>query len=289
MAKSNLEPNRDDDHVRSSSENSASDSTEDSAENSTSDSKSDGFAPRLDQINTQWSLMRRAHAGDGDLNDADARNELVMRYSSAIRSYVRALTKSEDEADELSQDVIVRILKGDFAGADPNRGRFRDLLKIAVRNMVRNYWQKSNRRKSADVEVGDVEPGQTDPDNDPWMENWRSNLLDIAWSRLEQFQNEREKSVAYSILRLRAEHLGDSSTELAARLSQATGIKFKPATVRQQLRRARLRFSEFLVEEIADGMDGPTPESIQTELIALGLYEQVKDTLPDDWSRRVTE
>ena len=43
---------------------------------------------------------------------SDARNMLVMRYSPAIRSYVRAMTKNDEEADELSQDVVV---------ADPQR------------------------------------------------------------------------------------------------------------------------------------------------------------------------
>lgn len=100
-------------------------------------------------IETEWTMFRNAHHHSG-ATGAEARNSLVLRYATAIRSYVRAITGSESEADELSQDVIVRLLNGDFAGADPDRGRFRDLLKVAVKNMTRNHWAKENRRKGVE-------------------------------------------------------------------------------------------------------------------------------------------
>ena len=176
-----------------------------------------------------------------------------------------------------------RILKGDFAGADPDRGRFRDLLKVAVRNMVRNHWDKQNRRRPVDLDVGDAEKGAEDPEQDPWLEGWRNNLLSIAWSKMEEYQSANPTSIAYTVLRLRAEHPGDDSKQLAEKLSEAVGRTIKPDTTRQQLRRARLRFAEMLVEEIADGLDQPDQTRVQEELISLGLYEHIKDALPDDW------
>lgn len=62
-----------------------------------------------------------------------------MRYAPAIRRFVQVVVRDPSLADELSRDAIVRVLRGDFAGADPSRGRFRDLLKTAIRNMARNY------------------------------------------------------------------------------------------------------------------------------------------------------
>ena len=244
--------------------------------------QNDDFAPRLDAIETRWSMLRRAHHGTM-ASGSEARNALVMRYSPAIRSYVRAMTRNEEEADELSQDVVVRILKGDFAGADPDRGRFRDLLKIAVRNMVRNHWDKANRRRPAELDVADADEGALDPDNDPWLEGWRNNLLSLTWSKLEDYEAENASSVAHSVLKLRAENPADDSKQLAEKLSARVGREVKPDTTRQQLRRARLRFAEFLVEEIADGLDEADPQRLQEELISLGLYEHVKDSLPDEW------
>ena len=254
--------------------------------NQQTDESADRFAPRIEAIETQWSMVRRAHQGTL-VSGGEAKQTLVMRYASSIKSYVRAMTGSEHEADELSQDVMVRILQGDFAGADPNRGRFRDLLKVAVRNMVKNHWAKQNRRKTVDWEVDEAEQaagGTEDDPQDPWLPTWRHNLLEHAWNRLEQFQAERPGNIAYTLLKLRSEFPQDDSPTLAQRLSDSIGKEVRPDTTRQNLRRARLRFAEFLVEEIAEGLDSAEPARIQEELIALGLYESIRDVLPEKWT-----
>lgn len=233
---------------------------------------------RLDGIQTRWSMIQRAHA-DSVLSATEARQALVMRYSSAIRRYVMAMAGPQDDAEEISQDVVVKLLKGDFAGADQQRGRFRDLLKTAVRNTVRNYWRREKRRGAVDYDI-DQMPEQMPADDDPWLDGWRSNVLDLTWAALEQYQRQRPGRVAYSLLRLRTKYPDDRSEQLASRLSDELDHPVTATAVRQQLRRARLRFAEFLVREIADGIDDPTPDRIQDELISLGLFEYVKDLLP---------
>jgi DNA-directed RNA polymerase specialized sigma24 family protein len=66
---------------------------------------------------------------------------------------VGALVRDEHDADELAQEALVRILRGSFSGADPQRGRFRDLLKVAVQNLVRTYWTRKQRRSGKQVDV----------------------------------------------------------------------------------------------------------------------------------------
>ena len=56
------------------------------------------------------------------------------------------------------------------------------------------------------------------------------------------------------------------------------------ATFRQQLRRARVRFAEYIVEEVANGIDSFKPERVYEELISIGLFEHVKDVMPSDWA-----
>ena len=247
----------------------------------------DRFSPRIEAIETQWSMIRRAHHGTF-VSGNEAKNAMVMRYSAAIRSYIRAMTRNDEEADELSQDVVVRMLKGDFGGADPDRGRFRDLLKVAVRNMVKNHWAKQNRRRTVDFDVEETgDRGTTEESfQDPWLDGWKSNILTNAWDALNAYQDSRSGSVAYTVLKLRAEYPDVDSRELASILSRKTGREFKPDTTRQQLRRARVRFAEFLVEEVAQGLEEATPDRIQDELISLGLYEQIRDVLPEDWTNR---
>ena len=96
---------------------------------------------RLESMVTRWSLVRVAHDASGS-SASKARNELVLRYSDATKNYIRGIVRDEASAEEIAQHAVLRMLSGDFAGADPNRGRFRDLLKVATRNMVRNHWAK---------------------------------------------------------------------------------------------------------------------------------------------------
>jgi RNA polymerase sigma factor (sigma-70 family) len=241
---------------------------------------------RLDGIETRWSLVRQAHATGAGASAEQARGILVMRYASAIRRYVGGILKDRDDTEELAQDIVVRLLKGDFAGADPDRGRFRDLLKAAVRNMVRNYWAKQNRRRTAPLEFDDVADDSEDKLESSWLAAWQNNVLDHAWSALKDFERSNPANPAHTLLKWRAEFPDETSDQLAARLSAKVGTDVRPANARQMLRRARLRFADLLVKEIALGLDQATPGQLEEELAALGLLEHVRDFLPDDWNER---
>ena len=138
---------------------------------------------RLDAITTRWSLLRMAHTGDRDAETARA--VLVLRYAKSVRAYVGGMLKNREDADELAQDVVVRLLKGDFAGADPTRGRFRDLLKTAARNMVRHFWEKQSRRKPVAADLGSV--AGAEQVGDPWLASWQKTVLDHVWAALKDF------------------------------------------------------------------------------------------------------
>lgn len=237
----------------------------------------------MDAISTRWTLLREAHGQDTAANAA--RGTLLMRYLPAIRRYIGALVRDEGEADDLAHDVGVRLLAGDFAGADPNRGRFRDLLKVAVRNMVRNHWARGNRRKTAAYDLNALADQNDDVEDDRWLVEWRQGVLDQAWSALERQQAQRAGNVDYTLLRLRADHPDDSSDQLAERLSRQLGEPIRPDAVRQKLRRARLRLVDLLIAEVAKGLNDPSPEKIEDELVALGLLEYLRELLPADWNR----
>lgn len=246
------------------------------------DESSDAFAAgRLDGIETQWSLLRRS-SGMTSGDAAAARQLLVLRYAKAIRGYSRALVGNDEGADELSQDVVVRLLQGDFAGADPDRGRFRDLLRTAIRNMARNRWAKSATRQASPL-LDDHRADDADDDNDPWLDQWRDTLLDNTWQELRTSQEKTPGSWLYAVLRARTDHPDESSEALAERLSNEWKRPINAASVRQNLKRARTRFCELLVNELREGLDHPTRERLQDELIAIGLWSLVKDALPEGW------
>ncbi len=239
------------------------------------------LSSRLEAIGTRWSLVQQAHTGTANREATAARQALVLRYATAIRRYVGGMIRQTDDADELAQDVVMRLMKGDFGGADPKRGRFRDLLKTAVRNMVHNHWDKSNRRKTTDAELDTI--GQPNDDSN-WDHEWQSQVLALAWAGMKEFERKNPTNPAFTLLQLRTKFPDDTSDELAKRLSTATKTTVRADTCRQMLRRARLRFAEILVTELGIGLADPSPARVAEELAALGLLEYVKDFMPENWA-----
>jgi len=237
---------------------------------------------RLEAIQTRWSLIHQAHVAGTPQNATVARQALVLRYAKSVRRYVGGIVQASDDADELAQDVVMRLMKGDFAGADPNRGRFRDLLKTAVRNMVRNHWAKANRRRPADVQLDAIAGSEAaDP---AWDAEFQRNVLEHAWDALRDFERKMPTNPAYTLLKLRAEFPDANSDDLAAKLGAKLGKAIRADAGRQMLRRARLRFAEALVDEVACGLADPSPARVAEELASLGLLVYVKDFLPEDWA-----
>ena len=238
---------------------------------------------RLDRVVTQWSLLRLAHE-TASMETAQARQRLLLKYNRAIRSYVGALLQNDEDADEVAQDVLMRLLRGDFASADPKKGRFRDFLKVAVKNMVRKHWSGKQRRAGVNLDVAQVAAAQAnDPIDAAWDRQWQKSVLDCALRALENFERANPGCVYATLLKLRAEHADADSPQLAELLSYATGKAWKPDATRQQLRRGRLRLAQLLVEEIAGSMNSPSADLIEAELIDLGLMEYVRPFLPSDW------
>lgn len=238
---------------------------------------------RLDEINTRWSLFGAVAAAQ-DSDAEAARRALALRYNRAIRDYVGALVRNDHLADELAQEVLVKLLAGKFDGATPQRGRFRDLLKVSVKNAVRSRWTADARRRTRQpLEEAEWPDEEAPAEPDLWEDCWRDNLLQNAWRSLESFERQHPDSVGYRLLRLRADDPDADTAALARRLAETTGRELRPDAVRQQLRRARLRFAQLLVEETAAALGDPTPERVEDELIAVGLHAYVKDFVGDAW------
>src|SRR5206468_570069 len=74
-----------------------------------------------------------------------ARQQLVLRYYGAVYRYLLGMLHDPAVAEDLTQEFAVRLLRGDFKHFDPQRGRFRDYVKIAVRHLVMDYWKKKKK------------------------------------------------------------------------------------------------------------------------------------------------
>ncbi len=93
-----------------------------------------------------WQWPRTEWSASGHIprllrKDPEKLNELLLRYRTPMKAYlVAAFPGLEDEAEELLQDFAQdRILrKGWLDKAERGRGRFRDFLKVSLKNFVRD-------------------------------------------------------------------------------------------------------------------------------------------------------
>ena len=83
----------------------------------------------------------------------------------------------------------------------------------------------------------------------------------------------------FTVLRFRAEHPGLSSPKMAEQLAAALGRTWTPEALRQVLHRARQRFAEVLLGEVAGSLSSADPEALENELNDLGLLTYCRSAL----------
>jgi RNA polymerase sigma-70 factor (ECF subfamily) len=238
-------------------------------------------ADRLSQISTMWIEMARIRGGAGDDARAAAAS-LIERYQEAAYGYLLTAVRDPDRATELLQEFALRFLRGRFRHFDPNRGRFRDYLRTALMNLVRDSYAAAGRPRPVEADpdrLAGPAPDAPEPD-DSFIAAWRQALLNSAWRALEEEQ-ERGGPPYYAALRARAEWPDCPSAELAARLT----ARLRPAEpltdagVRKLLQRGRDLFADRVVEEVARSVPTRDPDRVARELIDLGFYWFCKKTI----------
>jgi RNA polymerase sigma-70 factor (ECF subfamily) len=240
-------------------------------------SESETRESRLDAISTRLSLLDAAR-GDEPAAAGAARGALVLRYRRAIRGYLGALLRDDGDADEVAQDVLVRLLETGFNGVDKTRGRFRDYLKVTVRNAALSFLRRKHGGRGKVAPLPDDELlGREEAD--PWLADWRKTILARAWDALAAHEREQPGSFPETVLRLVVDHPDASSEELAGWLAGQTGKALRPEAVRKQISRARRRLAEALAEEVRHTLADPTPDRVAEELAELGLAPFVHDYL----------
>ena len=240
----------------------------------------DGSAdiPHLNRITTEWNLVFLAHQGTpGQITDAQ--KQLMSRYAGAVHRYLLAIVRDPDTAAELNQEFALRFLRGDFHRADPARGRFRDFLKRALRNLMIDYHRRQQRAPLSLDTQSDSAPVSEPPNLDAqFLSSWRKEILDRAWKELEQYQIKTRRPY-YAVLRLRADHPDLHSPELAEKLSTQLGKPIGAGWVRQNLHLARQLFAEYVLDEVAGSLTDPNSENVEEELGDLKLLDHCRAVL----------
>jgi RNA polymerase sigma-70 factor (ECF subfamily) len=228
----------------------------------------DNLDQRLSRISTAWTVLEQAHTGPPD--DAAAAQQLLLeRYGGAVHRYLLGALRDAHAADDLTQEFALSLVRGEFKGADPQRGRFRHYIKSALFHMVSKYRKKQQRQpRSLASRASEPEARDTFAEDNErqFLETWRDQLLARAWTALAH-----DQPFYHAVLRFRADHPKTPSTEMAEQLATQLGKALTADGVRQTLRRARDKFADLLLDEVAHSMKSPTQQNVEKELRDLNL------------------
>jgi RNA polymerase sigma-70 factor (ECF subfamily) len=89
-------------------------------------------------------LVRRCVAGD-----AEAWEEIVRQYNRRIYSVCYRFTGSADDADDLAQEVFIKVYRtlGSYA---PEKGAFATWVMTMTRNLLVDHFRKSKQDRATD-------------------------------------------------------------------------------------------------------------------------------------------
>jgi RNA polymerase sigma-70 factor (ECF subfamily) len=226
--------------------------------------------PYLSRISTPWTLLRLAHEGS-EPAAATAQRLLLQRYSGAAYRYLRGALHDEDAALDLFQEFVLRFLRGDFRRADPAAGRFRDYLRVTLAHLVTDYRRERQAQPQplpADL-IGNVIPSDDEGDSETaFLHSWREELVNRAWEALAE-----AKPTYHAVLVFHVENPDVASPQMAEQLASRLGKSFTPAHIRVTLHRARERFAELLLEEVAHSLGACSDGELEEELRALRLLK----------------
>jgi DNA-directed RNA polymerase specialized sigma24 family protein len=230
-------------------------------------------AGRLADIETQWTMLFKAHNASGDAR-VHAQKLLLLRYYGAAYRYLLGTVRDPQVAEELTQDFAVRFLRGDFRRVDSGKGRFRDFLKTALRHLAHDYWRKQEKaatplpqNRSEQTPAASTSDAEFDRE---FLDKWREELLSRTWAGLGQIEANTQQPYL-AVLQRKITQPELRSAQLAEELGRQTGKRFTATSVRQLLHRARETFADLLVDEVAASLQTSALDQLEQELIDLDL------------------
>jgi RNA polymerase sigma-70 factor (ECF subfamily) len=234
-----------------------------------------GPGHRLNEIETCWTVVCRAHGQASMRSIQGAQEQLLDRYGNAVQRYLLASVRDADAAEELFQEFSLRFVRGDLKGVDRQRGRFRDFLKGVLFHLIGDYHRRQRKQPATLSSEHEPAAETSDAADDEFLASWRSEVMKRAWSALQTLEQQGGQPY-YVVLHCRVSHPAWQSDELARAVGREIGKPVNAAWLRQNLHRAREKFAEALVNEVAQTLRDPGPAELEQELVDLGLIKHCR-------------
>ena len=223
---------------------------------------------------TRWSLIL---AADGEQPDTRRSIEaLCLAYRAPVLAYLRHTVDRDEDAEELTQAFFAYFLEQRVHHkADPERGRFRNYLRGAVRHFVST--QRRNARvlkrgghaemlgQDALDELADGN-SQTDPEAE-FDRHWALTLITRALARLESEAQAAGKGDWFAALR---DFIVESPDE-SDYLRLAAQLDMRRNTLAVAVHRLRQRLSELVDEEMGETVASEADIAVEQRALASAL------------------
>jgi RNA polymerase sigma-70 factor (ECF subfamily) len=220
---------------------------------------------------THWSVVMSAGNQQSPLAQA-ALAKLCQTYWYPLYVFVRRQGRSAEDAQDLVQGFFAKAIEKNFvAAAEPEKGRFRSFLLLALKRYMANEWDHDHREKRGggkdivsldeqDTELRyKAEPADEISPGKAFERQWALTLLQQVLDRLSAEFSSAGKARLFEELKVfLSGEKGGSYAEIGVRL----GIT--EATIKVTVHRLRLRYRELLRLEIANTVS--SPEAIEDEI-----------------------
>ena len=242
------------------------------------DTATDGVGNTGRFLTTRWSLILSSIDGEGEEAKArEALAQLCRIYWRPIFAFICRRGNTLEDAQDLTQDFFLMILKGDLLQrANADRGRFRSLLLTSLKNFLIDEYTKAHALKrggdaqfvSWDEWMAEAPSRLTIPAAD--LESWPAErIFDVRWAAtvaeqaLRRLQEECEghgrRRVFDVLSRALTAERGDVSYE-----SMARELGVGAAEIKRLLHQLRKRYRQLLRAEVAETVEAP--EEVDAEL-----------------------
>ncbi len=169
-------------------------------------------------------------------------------------AYVRRYCGNLSDAEDLTQSFFERLLaKRIDLVADPNRGRFRQFLRAAIGNFVRNHFDSvSAQRHWENSDALDAQASSESPEA-AFELAWALTVLERALAMLAQEASMAGKSGLFAEVR---EFLLDPAAHLDF-VALGARLQLRPNTVAVNVHRLKARMRELVRAAVADTLSDP--------------------------------
>lgn len=223
-------------------------------------------------VTTHWSVVLAAkdqHSQQG----AEALELLCLTYWYPLYAFVRSSGYSPHDAQDLTQEFFARLLEKDYLRVvEPEKGRFRTFLKMALKRFLAKEWARLRAEKrgghhvhlSIDTAEGEARfqqelTGPLTPER-IYDRQWALTLLRQSLERLErEYANAGKASELQRLKPYLATQRG-----AIPYAGIATALQTTEGAARVAVHRLRRRFRETFREVVAETIS--TPEELDTEV-----------------------